>query len=166
MLLWFLGTSFLSVWFVFRDDQFDYRVLALGAVVPDIIDLCTGGTWAMHSVLAPISALIVVMAVARRGSVRRRRWLALPIGMFLHLVFDGAFNNTKNFWWPLAGFSFEGKDVPSLDRMGLNIILEIAGAAMLLWVWKTNNLSSPSARERFLRTGRLVGAVNGEVGKC
>lgn len=166
MLLWFLGTSFLAVWFVFRDDKFDYRVLALGVVIPDVIDLCTGGTWVMHSVLAPITALSVVMAIARRGSVRRRRWLALPIGMFLHLVFDGAFNNTKNFWWPLAGFSFGGKDVPSFDRMGLNIALEIAGAVMLLWVWKTNNLSSPVARQRFVQTGRLLGPVQGEAGKC
>ena len=166
MFLWFLGTSFLAVWFVFRDDQFDYRVLALGAVIPDVIDICTGGAWAMHSVLAPITALTVVMVTARRGSVRRRRWLALPIGMFLHLVFDGAFNNTKNFWWPLAGFSFNGKSVPSFDRMGLNIILEVAGAVMLLWAWKVNNLASPVARERFIRTGRLVGAVKGEAGKC
>ena len=166
MLLWFLGTSFLAVWFVFRDDQFDYRVLALGAVIPDVIDLCTGGAWAMHSVLAPIAALTVVMTIARRGSVLRRRWLALPIGMFLHLVFDGAFNNTKNFWWPLAGFSFNGKSVPSFDRMSLNIVLEIAGAAMLIWAWKVNNMSSPAARERFICTGRLVGAVKGEVGKC
>lgn len=166
MLLWFLGTSFIAVWFVFRDEQFDYRVLALGAVIPDVIDVFSGGTWAMHSVIAPIVVLIAVMTVARRGSVRRRRWLALPIGMFLHLVFDGAFNNSKNFWWPLTGLSFDNKSLPSFDRMGLNVILEIAGACMLVWAWKTNNMSSPKARERFLRTGRLVGTVNGEVGKC
>lgn len=166
MLLWFLGTSFIAVWFVFRDDQFDYRVLFLGAVAPDVVGLVPGGAWVMHSVVAPIVALVVVMAIARRGSVRRRRWLALSIGMFMHLVFDGAFNNTKNFWWPLTGVSIKTSSLPSFDRMGLNVLLELAGAAMLLWGWKANNLSSPVARERFVRTGRLVGAVNGEVGKC
>ena len=166
MLLWFVGTAFLAVWFVFRDDQFDYRVLALGALLPDIVDIASGGAWAMHSIIAPIVALVVVMAVARRGSVGRRRWLALPIGMFMHLVFDGAFNNTKNFWWPLTGISFDDRPLPSFDRWGLNIALEIAGALMLAWVWKTNSLSSPDARQRFVRTGRLVGATQGEVGKC
>ncbi len=166
MLLWFIGTSFIAVWFVFRDDQFDYRVLALGAVIPDVIDGLARQSWVMHSVLSPIVVLVAVMAIARRGSVRRRRWLALPIGMFLHLVFDGAFNNTKNFWWPLTGISFADKPLPSFDRWGLNLILEFAGAAMLLWTWKTNNMSSPAARERFLRTGQLVGPSMGETGKC
>jgi hypothetical protein len=82
--------------------------------------------------------------------------LAIPIGMFMHLVFDGAFNNTKVFWWPFAGFDFGGAAIPSFDRLGLDVILEIAGAAMLLWVWRTNNLSSPRARQEFFRTGRLV----------
>jgi hypothetical protein len=96
------------------------------------------------------------MAFARRGTAARRMSLAIPIGMFMHLVFDGAFNNTKVFWWPFAGFDFGGASIPSFDRLGLDVILEIAGAAMLFWVWRTNNLSSPSVRQEFFRTGRLV----------
>ena len=84
MFFWFLGTSFVAVWFVFRDDRFDYRVLALGVVLPDIVDSVTGGVWVMHSVVASVVVLAGVMAIARRGSLRRRRWLALPIGMLLH----------------------------------------------------------------------------------
>jgi hypothetical protein len=76
--------------------------------------------------------------------------------MFMHLVFDGAFNNTKVFWWPFAGFNFGGASIPSFDRMWLDVVLEIAGAAMLAWVWRTNNLSSSEARREFFRTGRLV----------
>ncbi|MFN5601545.1 MAG: hypothetical protein ACK48T_05410 [Acidimicrobiaceae bacterium] len=166
MLLWFIGTSFIAVWFVFRDDKFDYRVLALGALVPDIVDLPTGGAWIMHSVVSSVAALVIVMAVARRGSARRRRWLALPIGMMMHLVFDGAFNNTEVFWWPFAGTSFNGASVPSLDRMPLNIALEIAGAAMLIWVWRTNELSLKANRDRFISSGRLVGATSKDVGQC
>ena len=166
MLLWFIGTSFVAVWFVFRDDKFDYRVLALGALVPDIVDIPTGGAWVMHSVVSSVAVLAIVMAVARRGSFRRRRWLALPIGMMMHLVFDGAFNNTEVFWWPFAGISFNGASVPSLDRMPVNIALEIAGAAMLLWVWRTNELSTKENRDRFVSSGRLVGATTKDVGQC
>lgn len=166
MFLWFVGTASVTVWFVFRDDRFDYRVLALGALAPDIIDSATGGSWVMHSVTASIALLVVVMAVARRGSVRRRRWLALPIGTLLHLVFDGAFNNTQNFWWPFAGLSFDNRSIPSFDRMALNIVLEIAGCVMLWWMWRTNELSDLDRRERFVRTGNLLGATTKEAGTC
>ena len=166
MFLWFLGTSAIAVWFVFRDDRFDYRVLFLGVLLPDIIDAATGGAWVMHSVTASVVVLATVMAVARRGSERRRRWLALPIGTFMHLVFDGAFNNTRVFWWPFTGGSFGGARIPSLDRPGLDVILELAGAAMLVWLWRTNDLSDPTARRRFVRSGRLVGGTNARVGEC
>lgn len=156
MFLWFIGTAIISVLFVFRDDRFDYRVLALGALLPDLIDVVTGGAWVFHSVLGSVIALGLVMAFARRGTAARRMSLAIPIGMFMHLVFDGAFNNTKVFWWPFAGFNFGGASIPSLDRLALDVLLEIAGAAMLMWVWRTNNLSDPDARQDFFRTGRLV----------
>lgn len=166
MFLWFLGTSALTVWFVFRDDKFDYRVLALGALAPDVVDVVTGGAWVMHSVVASIALLTLVMALARRGTVARRRWLALPIGTFLHLVFDGAFNNTRLFWWPFAGLDFGGANLPSMDRVGIDVILEIAGALMLVWMWRINGLGNAARRAEFLRTGRLSGGSSTDVGTC
>lgn len=166
MFLWFLGTAFVTVWFVFRDDRFDYRVLALGAVLPDIVDIAAGGSWVFHSVTSSIVLLVLVMAVARRGSPRRRRWLALPIGTLLHLVFDGAFNSTRTFWWPFAGLSFDDRNVPSLDRMSWNLVLEAAGLAMLLWMWRTNEMSDPGRRTRFVKTGHLLGGTTKDAGTC
>ena len=75
--------------------------------------------------------------------------------MFFHLVFDGAFNNTKVFWWPFAGFSFNGSPIPSFDRPVLSAIFEIVGALLIAWVWRENSLSTPSVRREFLRTGHL-----------
>lgn len=166
MFFWFLGTAAIAVWFVFRDDRFDYRVLALGALLPDIIDVVSGGAWIMHSVVASVALLVAVMAIARRGSVRRRRWLALPIGTFFHLVFDGAFNSTRVFWWPFAGLSFSDAPLPSFDRMPLNAVLEVAGVAMLVWLWRVNQLSQPSRRQRFFRTGQLLGGTQVDAGSC
>ncbi len=166
MFFWFLGTAALAVWFVFRDDRFDYRVLALGALLPDIVDGVTGGAWVMHSVIASVGLLTAVMLIARRGSVRRRRWLALPIGTFFHLVFDGAFNNTKVFWWPFAGLDVGDVPLPSLDRMSLNILLEVAGLVMLVWLWRVNKLSNQQQRHRFIRTGQLIGGTEIDAGSC
>ncbi len=166
MFFWFLGTVAVTVWFVFRDDRFDYRVLFLGALLPDLVDIPTGGAWIMHSIITSVVVLITVMAVCRRGTLRRRRWLALPIGMFLHLVFDGVFNNTELFWWPLAGFDIGSVNVPSLDRMQWNIILEICGVVLLAWMWKANSLSSSSVRQHFMKTGQLRGGTDIEAGTC
>lgn len=166
MFFWFLGTATVAVWFVFRDARFDYRVLFLGALAPDVIDIPTGGAWVMHSVLTSVAVLVGVMVVTRRGSLRRRRWLALPIGMFLHLVFDGVFNNTSLFWWPLAGFDIGAVNVPSLDRMQWNVLLELVGIALLAWMWRVNSLGRQSTRQHFVKTGQLLGGTDTEVGTC
>lgn len=106
------------------------------------------------------------MAAGRRGSVRRRRWLALPIGMLMHLVFDGAFNTTETFWWPFAGFDFVDQSLPSMNRMPLNILLEIIGLVLLGWMWRINQLNNAANRQRFISSGRLVGATSSDPGKC
>ena len=69
--------------------------------------------------------------------------LGLPIGMFLHLVFDGAWNNTDVFWWPFTGWAFDDDPLPELDRGLLTLVMEVARASRCVrWVWRANNLSS------------------------
>lgn len=166
MFFWFLGTATVAVWFVFRDDRFDHRVLALGAILPDLIDAPTGGVWVAHSVTASVALLGLVMAVTVGRRDVRRRWLALPIGTFLHLVFDGAFSNTTAFWWPFAGLSAGGADLPSLSRGWWNIVLELAGLAMIVVMARRHGLDSAARRREFLATGRLVDSSAGGVGQC
>ena len=74
MLLWFIGTSVVSVWYVFSDARFDYRLLAVGALLPDAIDLPGGyARWA-HSLSVAVGALVLVMIItAGRKPVRRLR---------------------------------------------------------------------------------------------
>jgi len=85
----------------------------------------------------------------------RRRWLGLPIGMFIHLVLDGAWANTHVFWWPAFGLSFGGDRLPELDRGGLSVLMELVGVAALLYAWSRFGLRDPAARDRFLRSGQL-----------
>jgi hypothetical protein len=155
MLLWFVGTAVLAVWFVFHDSRFDYRWLLVGAVAPDIVDLPFGGARVMHSVVGSVAVLVLVMfsTVGRRPL--RRRLLALPIGTFLHLIFDGAFTNTEVFWWPFGGFAFDDAPWPTWDRGVLNIPMEIAGFAMCWWAVGRFGLRDRARRRRFLRTGVL-----------
>lgn len=168
MLFWFVGSSWVAVWFVFRDERFDYRWLTVGALLPDVIDGVTGGSWVFHSVTASVLAMTVVMLATRGRRAPRRSLLAVPIGMFMHLVFDGAFNRTENFWWPFGGTSFDGSSLPSFDRMPLNIALEVLGFVAVVWMWRTHGLSDADARRRFVATGELrrpQGPLTG-TGEC
>ena len=63
MLLWFLGTALLTVWYVFTDPRFDYRLLLVGAVLPDVIDLPEGHAKWAHSLTVAVGVLVAVMVV-------------------------------------------------------------------------------------------------------
>ncbi|CAB4885249.1 unannotated protein [freshwater metagenome] len=155
MLFWFLGTAVASVWFVFRDPGFDYRLLCVGALLPDVIDPWFGGARAMHSVTISIAALLLVV-IASAGRKRwRKRALAVPIGIMLHLVYDGAFSNTVLFWWPVGGLHFRDDPLPSMARGWVDVPLELIGLALLVWVWRTFGLRSRVRRDLLWRTGRL-----------
>lgn len=154
MLLWFAGTSFLAVWLVFRDPAIDHRLVMAGAVLPDVVDGITGGPWVLHSVVGSVALLVVVMLATIGRRLLRRRLIALPIGTFLHLVFDGAWTDTDTFWWPFSGSFGEGA-LPSIERGWLSLVLEAVGLAVLLWAYRRFGLDDAGRRRQFVRTGRI-----------
>ena len=155
MFLWFLGTAIAAVWFVFRDPGFDYRLLCVGALLPDVVDVWFGGARALHSVTVSIAVLLGVVVASAGRRPWRKRALAIPIGMMLHLVFDGAFADNKVFWWPFGGIRFTHHRLPSIARGWIDIPLELIGAGLLVWVWRAFGLSDPARRAELRRTGRL-----------
>lgn len=155
MFLWFAGGAFIAVLIVFRSPALDYRAVMLGALLP-LVDLPFGGARFGHTLLAPVLAMVVVMLLTQRRRLVRRRWLGIPIGIFLHLVLDGVWARTDLFWWPAFGFAFDGGPAPELARsVGLNLLLELAGAAALVWGYRQFRLSERARRDRFVRTGLL-----------
>ncbi|MEK0443725.1 MAG: hypothetical protein ACO3EM_02735 [Ilumatobacteraceae bacterium] len=140
MFFWFIATAVLTIAWVFKDPRFDYRLLAVGAVLPDVVDWPTG--WrVMHSVMTSIAVLALVMFVSLGRKPYRKILLGLPIGMFLHLVFDGAFTSAEMFWWPIGGWPFSADDLPVVARGWWNLPLEILGAAAL-WLWWRRRLAT------------------------
>ena len=154
MILWFAGTSFLAVWLVFRDPAIDHRLVMAGALLPDLLDGVTGGPWAFHSLIASVVLLVVVMGATVGRRRLRRQLIALPIGTFLHLVFDGAWTDTDTFWWPLSGRFGDGS-LPSIERGALNVVFELIGLGVLAWAYGRFRLHEPERRRVFLTTGRL-----------
>lgn len=156
MLLWFAGLSFLLVWQVFKDPAIDYRLVMGGALLPDVIDAPWGGPAVAHAVLGPAVLLVVVMLATRHRRGLRRRALALPIGVFGHLLLDGAWLDSEVFWWPFLGGDLGGDGLPSLDRpVAVVVAMELAGAAALAWCARRFRLLEPTRRRALLRTGRL-----------
>jgi membrane-bound metal-dependent hydrolase YbcI (DUF457 family) len=157
VLLWFVGLSVAMVWNVFRDPAIDYRLVAVGAVLPDVIDAPFGGPRVLHSVTASAVLLGLVMIATRRRRAARRRLLAIPIGTFLHLVLDFMWTQSRVFWWPFLGWTFHGNRIPSLDRpVALVVAQELVGVAALVWFWRRFGLGDPARRTAFVHTGRLA----------
>jgi hypothetical protein len=154
MLLWFVATAVLTVHFVFTDPRFDHRFLILGVLLPDVVDGITGGAWVLHSLTGAVGLLVVVMLATIGRRPLRKRLIAIPIGVLLHLVFDFAFTSTDVFWWPFTG-GFDGAPLPVVERGWWNVLLEGIGAVLLVWSYRRFGLADPDRRRQFLRTGQL-----------
>jgi hypothetical protein len=153
--LWFVGLSLVVVWSVFRSPALDYRLVALGAVLP-LAEAVTGRPLALHTLAGAVAVLAVVMAATRRRRITRRRWLGLPIGLLLHLVLDGSWSDPRLFWWPFSGWRFPDRPLPELDRpVGLLLVMELVGLAALAWWWRRWALREPARRAEFLRSGHV-----------
>ncbi len=154
MFLWFAGGAFVLVWVVFRSPAVDYRLVMLGVVLP-VGELPFGSPRLLHSLTAAAAALGLAMLVTPRRRLAQRRLVAVPIGMFIHLLLDGIWTDTHAFWWPFVGLDWSDARLPELSRGAFNLVLEAAGAAALWWCWRRFRLYEPARRARFLRTGQL-----------
>ena len=154
MLLWFVGPSVLIVWAVFRSPAADYRVVAIGSLVP-LVELPVGEPRLLHGLSGAALVLGLVMVGARGRRVRQRQLLGVPIGMLLHLALDGAFADTRAFWWPFLGTGWSDTRLPELGRGAFSGVLEVIGAGACWWGYRRFRLDEPERRAAFVRTGRV-----------
>lgn len=154
MLVWFAATAVATVWAVFKDPRFDYRPLILGALLPDAVDVWFGGAAALHSLVVAVAVMVVVMLATIGRRAVRRTLLAVPIGILLHLVFDGAFSDPDVFWWPLTGPFAEG-ELPVADRGWWNVALEALGIVLVVQGIRRFGLRDARRRRIFLTEGLL-----------
>lgn len=154
MIIWFAVVSAVIVAEVFQSPMVDYRMVALGALLP-LVDLILPGVdqAVLHSLLAPIAVLTVVMLATVGRRLLRRRLLGLPIGMFLHLVLDGSWSDRNMFWWPLFGTN--GDAAPEQSGLVLRFVLEAVGLVVAVVAYRRYGLDSVDNRQRLLRSGHL-----------
>ena len=159
MLLWFAFGSIFGVWNVFQSPGLDFRLVAVGALLPLVLDAPFGAQSYAHTLCSAVIVLVLAMActTGRGRRLRRRRALGLPIGWFTGLVLSGAWAHKEVFWWPAFGWA--RPSAPLLAPWPLVIVEELLGAAAAWWAWSRFALADPARRRRFWRTGRLEIAV-------
>jgi hypothetical protein len=155
MLTWYAAGAVFGVWNVFQSNGLDVRAIALGALLPLLIDLPFGQQKYGHTLLGAVLALVIVMlATARPGQrLARRHLIGVPIGWFCGLVLSFAFANEHTFWWPFLGRTFDEASLwPALP---LAIGLEVVGLIATRWCWVRFGLADPARRRVMLRQGKV-----------
>ena len=156
MLLWFVFGAIFGVWNVFQSPGLDFRLIAAGALLPELIDIPFGAQAYAHTLLAATLVLVATMlATAGQGRrLRRRRALGLAIGWFSGLVLSAAWAHKEVFWWPALGVT--RPDAPLFGAWPVVAIEELLGAAAAWWTWSRFGLSDATRRRELIRTGRLT----------
>jgi hypothetical protein len=156
--LWYIGMSVLLVATIFRSVGVDYRLIALGSLLPLVVDLPFGYRAYGYTLLAAVALLVIAMVgTIGRPRLLRRRLLCVPIGVFCGLVLAGAFTNDELFWWPFLGTAFAHEAL--LPATWVVIVEEFAGLVACWVVVGQFDLYLPGPRRDFLRTGRLKPAA-------
>lgn len=172
MLLWHLGVTAAVVYATLGRRRIDYRVVLLGALLPDLLDIPVGrflfpqrfGTQQLygHTLLLLVATALVVMLFMRGETARR--WFVLPMAALIHLGLDAMWNQPVTFYWPLFGTTFPR--VPAGSWYGWlgqpwQVVKELVGLGLLVYLWVGHDLQDRGHRREFLRTGRLEGANPG-----
>ncbi len=117
--------------------RLDYRLLAVSAVLPDLIDkplAILAFPQAQTSQLITHSLLFNVVLLV--GALLWWR-PALPYVLAFngHVIFDRMWNHTESFWWPIFGWDvfWQFKPMNSAETM-LNVYLDIITRYPQVWV--------------------------------
>jgi hypothetical protein len=165
MFFWFVTLSIGGVAAVFRDPRLDHRLVAVGALLPLLLDGALsavrgpfGRTWLLHSLSVHVALLALVMGVSIGRKPLRKRLLAVSIGGFAHLVLDGSWVDTAAFGWPL-GWPLGGAVTQNLQVLQrgvvINVLLEIVGLGVGALLYQRCRLTVKSRQSDFVKTGRL-----------
>ncbi len=157
MFFWFAGLSFAAVLIVFSSPALDYRMVMTGAVLP-AGEALIAGPWVLHTLIAPVAVLAIVMLLTQNRRLVRRQWLGLPIGLFMHLVLDGSWSTSQQFWWPFLGTEgvLGGSRVPEFSRpLVIGLGMEVIGLATLAALAVRLDLLG-EGRQLFVSKGQIL----------
>lgn len=142
-----------------RRAQIDFRIVALGALMPDAIDKplailgphafsydLTAGHSIGHTLIAALAVIAAGVLLSRRGEWRLL-WLGL--GWITHLPVDPVIVYPHELLWPAFGFGFPASHgIPPGYLRAFDVLLALTATAVLL-----GSLPARDWARRFLFTG-------------
>lgn len=151
----------------------DYRLVALAALGPDLIDKPLA--W-LYFYRRYKSAVLFAHTLLAFGSVlwmilgRWPRYGVLALAYVGHGLLDRIWFFPNTFWWPLRGWRFHvwGKRGSEQSEIGKAYwyaftrrpelwLWEVGGLLALLWFARRHRLHEPARLRRFLQSGKVVG---------
>jgi hypothetical protein len=148
----------------------DYRVAALVAVAPDLVDkpLSLLVFTEAQTTQGLCHTLVVHLAVTALVLLFARRFWSYAVVLNFHLVCDQIWRYPRTMLWPLLGPGFEPwKPIEGLEgflaayveiaMMPEMLTLELIGLAMLAVLVVSRRLYRPAQLMALLRTGHLPG---------
>jgi hypothetical protein len=176
MLFWHVGATAAFVRYAFRDPAMDLRFLALGAILPDLIDLPIGMLWwsrfstprlVAHTLVFGALAMALVVITTRRGP-RRKQLMLVAVGILLHLFLDAMWQDPETLWWPFLGGGLSETAYPTYGAYLADLLRnpvmwagEAVGLAYLVILARRSGLGDAEARERLLTTGTVSAPIGG-----
>lgn len=155
MIIYLTCISCLITYYIFNSKGIDYRAVALGSLLPFIIDLVIGKPSFGHSFLFPVLALVLVMLLTiGRSRLLRRRMLCVVIGIFFALILQFTFLHEQTWWWP-TNFNTQDGQVDLYPSVGIWILRDIVGLIAGYILFAIGELHIKENRDRFIKTGRL-----------
>jgi membrane-bound metal-dependent hydrolase YbcI (DUF457 family) len=179
MIFWHVGATIAIARYTFRDDRMDLRMLALGALLPDLVDTPIGLAFfeqlqsvrlVTHGLVLAAAVLIGVVLSTRRGRPRKL-WMPLAIGLLFHLLLDAMWLDPETLWWPFLGIEFTPADQATASAYVAAVLRdwrvwagEAIGLLYLVNLWRAARLADPVARRHLFTTGRVDVPIDGEAG--
>lgn len=170
MFFWHLGATVALIRYTFRDERMDLRLLLVGAVAANLMDLPVGlllydqvRTTRLigHSLLLSAVVMVLVLFLTRRGRPRKT-WMPLAAGMMIHLFLDLMWVSQETFLWPFLGWEFTPGAEQTVGELIRAVLTDwrvwILEALGLVYLWRLvvrARLGEPTARSLFWSTGRI-----------
>ncbi len=152
----------------------DLRFLAIGAILPDLIDTPIGAmmwnTWQtprlwFHSLLFGSVLMAAVLVATTRGT-RRKQWMLLATGVLMHLALDAMWSDPTTLWWPFLGWEFASTGFTTFVDYTLSVLSnpwmwvgEAIGVFYLGKLWQSSGLGDRANRATLLSTGRVSAPI-------
>lgn len=152
----------------------DLRFLAIGAILPDLIDTPVGAlmwnSWQtprlwFHSLVIGSFLMTAVLILTRRGQ-RRKQWMLLAIGVLMHLLLDAMWADPATLWWPFLGWEFTSTGFATFGAYAGTVVSdpwmwvgEAVGVLYLTVLWRSSVLGDKENRTVLLSTGRVSAPI-------